>query len=178
MIVGVALIILVVCASGFETYDYSLRCTKCLREYQAVEYQFFGITYRKIERPGFAGHDLTDVLGAPCQHVYRIGGFGRESGWPLGRVMGDYGAPEGGLFRPRWGVLAAAFSLYERFPNKELLRRTFRITDSILPADATIDYLKGPNHNHLDILFMLDTDLNQAKSEQDWEQAVKKAEMP
>lgn len=159
--------------SGFSTYDYDYKCTKCLRDYHEVEYKFFGHTYRKTEHLEFAGNDWTSIFGAPCEHVYRTGTYGQESGG----MKADGITAEGTLFGHRWDTLNTAFVLYQKFPNKDLMKRTIQVADTILPPDATVDYMKDPKMNKMGLLIVFNQDLGAAKSEQDWDAALKKVEL-
>ena len=165
-------IVIAVQGFGFSTYDYDLKCTKCLRDYHVVEYKYLGLTYSKTEHLNLEGNDLSQVFGEPCQHIYRKGEYGRQ----IGGLMEDGETAEGQLFSLRWKTIASAFDLYKKFPNKELLRKTFQITDSILPPDATLDYMHNPKSSNEGFLFLLSHDLEVAKSEKDWADALKKIE--
>jgi hypothetical protein len=168
----IALIILAIFSTGFSTYDYSLKCTRCLQEYQVVEYQFCGGTYHSKKHLVFERYDMNEILGAPCEHVYRTGGFGREA---VGMIS-DGETAEGNFFRPRWEVIETAFALNKQFPNKELLRRTLTITDKMFPPDALMKDKAVIYKENGDVFTSLWANLAQAKTAEAWERAVSDAE--
>jgi hypothetical protein len=165
---------LVISASfgGFSTYDYSLRCTRCLREYQLVEHRFLGITFSRKEKLIFQGYDLGDFADISHDHIYRKGGVGEEGYYLLGMMMKDGMTAEGSLFKARFQVLKDAFELYKNFPNKELMRETMSFADECLPPDATLDFLHNPRYKKTAFLSILQSSLDRAKSEQDWKTAL------
>jgi len=160
---------------GFSTYDYSLRCTRCLREYSVIESRFWGLTYWKTEKLIFAGYDLSKFTDIPDEHIYRKGGFGEETYSILSVLMDDGMTAEGALFNPRFRALKDAFELYNRFPNQELMRETMSFADECLPPDATIDFLHDPRHQKTTFLSVLQISLDNAKSEQDWKDSLENA---
>jgi hypothetical protein len=156
-----------VIASGFSTFDYSWRCTRRLREYHVVEKRFAGFTYSRKETLEFPGYDMTGLIDSPRQHIYRKGGYGEETYSLFSIVMADGITAEGNFFRSRWEALDAAFKLYQKFPNKDLMRETIDFADKCQPPDAAIDFTKNP-HNKSAYLTLLALSLESAKSEQDW----------
>jgi hypothetical protein len=119
----------------------------------------------------FPGYDLDGLTNDPNQHTYRTGGFGSETYSFMSVLMTDGMTGEGNLFRPRWELLGTAFKLYQKFPNKVLMRETLDLADEYLPPDATAAFFKGP-HNQSGDLMLLAFSLETAKSEQDWKTAL------
>jgi hypothetical protein len=167
--------------SGFSTYDYGHRCTKCLRDYHVVEKRYFGIVYRKNEALRFEGHDLQKLLGTPCAHVYRKAGFGESFGGLWASGIGCGITAEGSLFGNRWRSLKLAFELQQRFPESGLLERTALLVESILPSDATIEIHKRDRysselHSRQRSLATLRGKLESVATEEDWADALTEME--
>ena len=160
---------------GFVVYDYHLTCTRCLRSERIVEKKFCGITYPRTEKLTFAGYDLSGLTGAPCQHIYREGGFGRQTYFLGGSVESDGEFPEGVLFRFRMTVLRQAFQLDQRFPDKDLMRETMNFADRCLPPDATVDFMNDPKRERDGYLLISSNSLENAQSGHDWKAALEDA---
>ncbi len=138
--------ILVVIVHGFSTYDYQWQCTRCLRDYRIVEKRFYGITYSRTQTLVSPGHDLTEITGASCQHIYRKGGFGEDRNYVISILMSDGMTAEGGNVSPALECNLRKHLIYMgEFQIKALdSRETLNLIDTCFPADATVDEPKSP----------------------------------
>jgi len=119
---------------GGSTYDYGLRCTKCLLDRHIIERKCFGIPFYRSSTKRTKAADCEGIFNQPCQHVFRTGGFGRS---PLfGGSIGCGVTAEGNFLRYRIQAVVTTYELAKRFGDKQTARDTFAVIDRLMPPDT------------------------------------------
>jgi hypothetical protein len=130
-------IVFIACVAlgAWTTYDYGLRCTKCLAGKHVVEQQLFGITVSRHTTDRDTAADYERIFGHPCEHVFRKGGFGR--GWHsiLGSGIGCGITGEGAFIGPRIEAVSATYDADHRLHDHDLTLATFQFIDTLMPPD-------------------------------------------
>ncbi len=163
-------IALIVCIAfgAWTTYDYGLRCTKCLADKHVVEQQLFGITVSRRTKDRDQAADYERIFGHPCEHVFRKGGFGR--GWHslLGSGIGCGMTGEGVFIRPRIEAVSAAYDAEHRLHDRELTLATFQFIDTLMPPDIPMQQRRDLPETTQSTTFLLGSFLRRAKTVEQW----------
>jgi hypothetical protein len=127
---------------AWGTYDYGLRCTKCLAKKHVVEHQFLGIPVSRRTKDQKEAEDYEGVFGHPCEHVLRKGGFGRTRYSLFGGGIACGITGEGSFFRPRMQAASAAYEVQGRLDDRALALETFQFIDGLMPPDLRFEQRK------------------------------------
>ena len=127
--------------------SYTAICARCLQHVHGMEKSVFGFRYSKKEVPTQASGGLMspdvfgspiaaidpqlyqEIVGTPCKHAFKRGGFCRYSGGMVG--CGSYG--EGQQYEYRNALVETLYRAYLRIPDKAIARENFELIDQLLP---------------------------------------------
>jgi hypothetical protein len=163
-----AAFILCIAFGAWTTYDFGLRCTKCLADKHVVEQQLFGLTLSRRSKDRDPAADYERIFGHPCEHVFRKGGFGR--GWHslLGSGIGCGITGEGVLIRPRIEAVSAAYDAEQRLHDRKLTLDTFQLIDTLMPPDIQMRHRHDLPETAQSTTLLLGSFLRRAKTVEQW----------
>ena len=160
----------IVCVAfgAWTTFDYNLKCAKCLASKHVVEQQLFGITVSRTTKDMDPAADYQRIFGHPCEHVFRKGGFGR--GWHslLGSGIGCGITGEGGFVRPRIEAVSATYDAEHRLHDHDLTLATFQLIDTLMPPDVQMQQRRDLPETAQSTTFLLGSFLRRAKTVEQW----------
>jgi len=138
----------------FKSIRSSAICANCLQHAYLHEKSWLGVTYASDCRlaqghggimssatfsPAIPQTDpklYEEILGQPCQHCFKKGGFGRTSTSLIGTLHADGSYVEWHRFLPRVTVIEGIYHCYRATRSKDLATRTYGELDRLLPVDA------------------------------------------
>ena len=172
-------IALIVCAAlgAWSTYDYGLRCTKCLAGKHVVEQRFFGIPFFRSTTTRATEADYERIFGHPCQHIFRKGGFGRGSRllfMPAAVACGS--TAEGSFVRPRIEAVSATYAVERRLPGRELALDTLRAIDQMWPPDIKLEQREEISQQARSTVLNLGFYLPRVKTVEQWQAVLTAAQ--
>jgi hypothetical protein len=160
--------IVCVALGAWTTFDYGLRCTKCLADKHVVEQHLFGITVSRRTKDRDPAADYERVFGHPCQHIFRRGGFGRGSHSLLGSSIGCGMTGEGVFTRPRLEAVSATYDAERRLHDRDLTLATFQVIDTLMPPDIQMQQRRDLPETAQSTTFLLGSFLRRAKTVEQW----------
>jgi hypothetical protein len=171
LLVFSAFLLLILLCTGFgawTTHDYSLNCAKCLKSRHVIEQHFYGIVFSRTTKDVEPAADYERIFGYPCQHIFRKGGFGRSSHSLSRSIIGCGITAEGSLVRPRMEAVSAVYDAERLFHDRDLTLDTFRLIDTLMPADIRMEQRNDLATTARNNLFLLGTSLRNVETVQQW----------
>jgi hypothetical protein len=190
MIPSVAVFLVILFAWSTRTVvDYSATCARCLQHVRGTDIFILGIRVSHKERavqqhgglmsvdafgpriPSVDSSAYEKIFGHPCQHLFKRGGFGRQT---LGLVADGY-YPEGVAFSPRTDAIEALYRLHARVDDQPLAQSTYAVIDRLFPSDTPIASaleLRREFNNPTSKLATATSILNVIGSETEWKTAL------
>lgn len=173
--------LLVVCVvlfalGAWSTFGYGLHCVRCLAEKHANEVRLFGVPVYRSTSKLYQAPDYELIIGQPCQHIFRKGGFGRGRYSLRGCSIGCGQTWEGSVFGKRKEAIAATFKLHQQLGQRQLALATLRAIDLALPPDASLDRGDPRSDASKETLFYLPQFLGQAQTADEWRKVLAASE--
>ncbi|MBI4879641.1 MAG: hypothetical protein HY812_08290 [Planctomycetes bacterium] len=80
-----------------------------------------------------------EILGGPCDHVFKHGGFGVTQGFIIGGLHADGREEHWSRVTPRLRAIGALYGAYGRTGDRETIAAIYELIDSAFPVDDESD---------------------------------------